>query len=195
LQEHIQELGKQIQDMATHIQEQEAYLEEMKSVIGLRDWELEEARSRIGELEATLDKYHRTLAYRLYALLRKDAGPNLHWPKRQENNIIGSMENKKHSLKKLKKLFWSANFEKLDIAKDKAYIIHQTLAFGTLSDIKLLFNIYSLEEVRHIFLKQPKPLYSPQGLNFLQKYILQIEDARLSKEHYVKNVFGPITRP
>jgi hypothetical protein len=105
------------------------------------------------------------------------------------------MENKKQSLEKLKKLFWSANFEKLDIVKDKVYIIHQTLAFGTLSDIKLLFNLYSLEEVRHIFLKQPKPLYSPQALNFLQKYILQIEDARLSKERYIKDVFGPITRP
>ncbi|GFP21573.1 hypothetical protein HKBW3S06_00800 [Candidatus Hakubella thermalkaliphila] len=124
-----------------------------------------------------------------------DADPNPHWPKRQESNIIGSMENKKPSLEKLKKLFWSANFENLDIVKDKAYIIHQTLAFGTLSDIKLLFNIYSLEEVRHIFLKQPQPLYSPPGLNFLQKYILQIEDARLSKERYIKNVFGPITRP
>jgi vacuolar-type H+-ATPase subunit I/STV1 len=52
-------------------QKQQVYIEEMKSVIGLRDRELEETRARIEELEATLDKYHRTLPYRLYALLRR----------------------------------------------------------------------------------------------------------------------------
>jgi len=105
------------------------------------------------------------------------------------------MKSKQISLKKLKKLFWSADFKKLDMVKDKNYIIHQTLAFGTLEEIKLLFNIYSAKEIHQIFLKQPQPLYSPQGLNFIQKYILQIKNAGLPKERYVKNVFGPITRP
>lgn len=105
------------------------------------------------------------------------------------------IKSKQISLKKLKKLFWSADFKKLDIVKDKNYIIHQTLAFGTLEEIKLLFNIYSAKEIQQIFLKRPQPLYSPQGLNFIQKYILQIKNAGLSKEHYVKNVFGPIIRP
>lgn len=105
------------------------------------------------------------------------------------------MRSKKHLPKKLKKLFWSADFKKLDIVRDKNYIIHQTLAFGTLEEIKFLFNIYSVKEIRQIFLEQPQPFYSPQGLNFIQKYILQIKDIGFSKERYVKNVFGPNIRP
>ena len=105
------------------------------------------------------------------------------------------MENKQILIKKLKKLFWSTDFKKLDIGKDKNYIIHQTLAFGTLEEIKLLFNIYSSKEIHKVFLKQPQPLYSPQGLNFIQNYILQIKNIMLPKERYVKNVFGPIIRP
>ncbi len=68
---HISHLEDVLKDKDQVIREQEVYLEEMKSVIGLRDQELEEARSRIGELEATLDKYYRTLPYRIYALLRR----------------------------------------------------------------------------------------------------------------------------
>lgn len=105
------------------------------------------------------------------------------------------MRNQQILLKKLKKLFWSVDFKKLDMMKDKGYIIHQTLAFGTLEEMKLLFNIYPAKEIQQIFLKRPQPLYSPQGLNFIQKYILQIKDTGLSKERYVKNVFGPIIRP
>lgn len=104
------------------------------------------------------------------------------------------MENEKKLLKGLKKLFWSVDFKKLDVAKNKSYIIHQTLAFGSLDDIRFLFKIYPLKEIRQTFLKQPKPFYSPQGLNFLKKYILQIKD-NLPKEKYVKNIFGPIIRP
>lgn len=107
--------------------------------------------------------------------------------------IICSMDEKKLP-QSLKKLFWSIDAKKLDINKNKSYIIHQALAFGSLDDIKSLFKIYSLKEIRQTFLKQPKPFYSPQGLNFLQKYILQIKGS-LPKEKYVKNIFGPIIRP
>lgn len=105
------------------------------------------------------------------------------------------MKNKKSYLKKLKKLFWSVDFKKLDLEKDKVYIINQTLAFGSLDDIRLLLKLYPPEEVRQVFLKRPKPLYSPPGLNFIQKYILQIKDAKLSQKRYVKNIYGPATRP
>jgi hypothetical protein len=105
------------------------------------------------------------------------------------------VENKKKYLKKLKKLFWSVDLEKLDPTKDKVYIINQALAFGSLDEIKLLLSLYSIEEVRQIFLKRPKPLYSPQGLNFIQKYILQIKDTELTPNRYLKNIYGPVTRP
>jgi len=104
------------------------------------------------------------------------------------------MGNEKKLLQKLKKVFWSVDFKNLDINKNKSYIIHQTLAFGSLDDIRSLFKIYSLGEIRQTFLKHPQPFYSPQGLNFLQKYILHIKD-KLPKEKYVKDVFGPIIRP
>lgn len=68
---HISHLEDVLKDKDRLIQEQQVYLEEIKSVIRLRDQELEETRARIGELEATLDKYHRTLLYRIYALLRR----------------------------------------------------------------------------------------------------------------------------
>ena len=68
---HISHLEDILHDKDRVIEEQQVYLEEMKSVIGLRDQELEETRARIEDLEATLDKYHHTLPYRIYGMLRR----------------------------------------------------------------------------------------------------------------------------
>lgn len=38
--------------------------------------------------------------------------------------------------KKLQPILWSTSVELLDIQKDKVYIIHQVLIYGTLDEIK-----------------------------------------------------------
>ncbi|GFP31777.1 hypothetical protein HKBW3S42_00084 [Candidatus Hakubella thermalkaliphila] len=68
---HISHLEDVLRDKDRLIHNKDPEIKQMKSVIGLRDKELEETRSRIRELEATLDRYHRTLPYRIYALLRR----------------------------------------------------------------------------------------------------------------------------
>ena len=86
-------------------------------------------------------------------------------------------------------ILWSANVKKLDLEKDKIYIIHQILSYGDLDQIKWLFKVYKKEEIRKVFLKSPKNLYIPAVFYFVKNFILDLRDKRLKEEKYVKNLF------
>lgn len=80
---------------------------------------------------------------------------------------------------------WSSEKERLDKERDKVYIIHQTLMYGTLEDIKNLFEIYSEEEIKDVFVQSPLRIYTPSAFNFIKNYVLELE-APLLVESYVK---------
>lgn len=93
----------------------------------------------------------------------------------------------------LQGILWSASVKSLDLERDKNYIIHQVLAYGTLEQIRWLFGIYGREQIRRVFLEHPQNIYTSSGLYFIQ-VILGLEDIPLKKSHYVKDIFRGIDR-
>ena len=50
----------------------------------------------------------------------------------------------------LKKYFWDTNFEKLDIKKNKGYIISRLYCYGDLKAIRWIKHTYSKEEIKEV---------------------------------------------
>lgn len=86
--------------------------------------------------------------------------------------------------KNLQSVLWSVKIDDLDIKKDKVYIIHQILAFGNLKQLQWLFNNYSKQEIRKIFLEQPMRIYRPSAFNFIKEIFLEIKKY-LNEQKYV----------
>lgn len=86
-------------------------------------------------------------------------------------------------------ILWSKNVQDLDLEKDKVYIIHQVLSFGSLKQIKWLFKVYGSEKIRRAFLESPKKIYSAAVFNFVKNFILDLRDQNLSAQEYVKTKF------
>ena len=89
----------------------------------------------------------------------------------------------------LQGILWSKNIKNLDLEKDKIYIIHQVLSYGSLEQIKWLFNIYKRKEIQEVFLKYPKRIYTPASFNFIRRIILNFGNKKLLLENYVKTSF------
>jgi len=89
---------------------------------------------------------------------------------------------------RLQPLLWSKSIKKIDIEKDRVYIIHQVLAYGSLEDIGMLFKIYPGDEVKNIFLNYPKNTYTRPVFLFIKNFLLKINE-ELVEEKYVKNLF------
>ncbi|MBI2027250.1 MAG: hypothetical protein HYS98_05560 [Deltaproteobacteria bacterium] len=83
------------------------------------------------------------------------------------------------------KLFWFTDPSELDLSADKELIVHQTLALGSLRDIRLLLHLYSRATIRAIFLKGKKGFYDPRAVAFA-KELLGIK--RLNYSRYIKYV-------
>ena len=55
------------------------------------------------------------------------------------------------------------NVSKLDLEKDRAYIVNQVLSYGTLEEIRWLMRTYGKKTVREVFLTQPIKVYTPSA--------------------------------
>ncbi|MEW6104443.1 MAG: hypothetical protein AB1630_11635 [bacterium] len=96
--------------------------------------------------------------------------------------------NKKHKiLTFLQGILWSKNIKKLDLEKDRVYIIHQVLSYGSLKQIKWLFRVYKKGEIKDVFLKYPKKVYIPCVFNFVKNFILELSRKKLHDEKYIKD--------
>lgn len=91
--------------------------------------------------------------------------------------------------KELQPILWSTNIKNLDPEKDKNYIIHQVLMYGTLKQIKWLFRMYGKETIKQTFLKEPQSIYSPPVLFFIKNIIFDLKNVRINKKEYVKTLF------
>lgn len=89
----------------------------------------------------------------------------------------------------LQGLFWSKNIANLSLKKDRNYIIHQVLMYGSLKDINWLFNTYPANEIKEEFVKKPVKIYTKPSFNFVEKIILNLEDETLKEKDYVKALF------
>lgn len=89
----------------------------------------------------------------------------------------------------LQGVLWSKSVDLLDLEKDKIYIIHQILSYGSLQQIRWLFRVYSSSEIINVFLRFPKKIYQPAIFNFVKVFVLGLKEKTLSEEKYVKTVF------
>lgn len=90
--------------------------------------------------------------------------------------------------KDLQGVLWSKDVLRLDLQKDKTHIIHQVLMYGSLAQVDWLRGTYSDEEIRKVFIREPKKIYSPAAFNFTKNYLLGIKK-NLPASKYVKSVF------
>lgn len=89
--------------------------------------------------------------------------------------------------KNLQGVLWSSDVSKLDLVKNKNYIIHQILAYGTLQHMKWLFKVYKPGEIKNVFTKYPAKDYTEKTFNFIQKIVLDIPPKIVDERYYVKN--------
>lgn len=78
-----------------------------------------------------------------------------------------------HPPKNLQAILWSADVKDLDLHQNRAYIIHQVLAFGTMDDLRWLFQTYGKKTIREVFMQQPIKAYTPSSFHFC-KLLLNI---------------------
>lgn len=96
--------------------------------------------------------------------------------------------------KKLQPILWSTDIKLLDLEKNKGYIINQVLIYGTLDEIKWLFDTYSKGEVVRVFLTKPSKQYPKVVYYFVKNFILRLKDKILDEQDYVTSISG-FTRP
>lgn len=85
-------------------------------------------------------------------------------------------------------LLWSADVKQLDLAKDKYYIINQVLAYGTLRDIRILFQLYSRSTIRNVFLHAPQRVYTAPVFDFVRNYVVNLGGRRVAQKNYVQTL-------
>lgn len=96
--------------------------------------------------------------------------------------------------KKLQPILWSTDVKLLDLEKNKGYIINQILIYGTLDEIKWLFDTYSKREVIRVFLTKPSKIYPKEVYFFIKNFILSLKNKILDEQDYVTSISG-YTRP
>lgn len=86
-------------------------------------------------------------------------------------------------------ILWSANVRHLDLERDKVYIIHQVLMYGTIEQVKWLFMVYGKATIKKVFLKDPQRIYNPPAFLFIKNFILGLKNISLSEKKYVTSIF------
>ena len=94
--------------------------------------------------------------------------------------------------KKLQPILWSTDIRLLDIQRDRVYIIHQVLLYGTFEELQWLFSTYPKEEIADVFINRPQKIYPRSMFYFVKNFILQLKDKKLSEGKYVTSISGKI---
>jgi len=98
---------------------------------------------------------------------------------------------KKKVPKKLQGVLWSVNVSRLDLEKDKHYIIHQILIYGGFKEIKWLFKTYLRKEIVNVFL-EPYKNYPEKTFYFAKNYLLGLKNISLDNNDYVTSISGSV---
>ena len=85
-------------------------------------------------------------------------------------------------------VFWSKDIKKLNVAKNKIYIIHQVLAFGEIADIHWLFKTFGEEQIAETFTNYPQKVYTKASFNFEKKILLGL-NFTFDEKKYIKSTF------
>ncbi len=83
-------------------------------------------------------------------------------------------------------VLWSKSINDLDFQRDKNYIIHQVLRYGSLADVKTLKKLYGEREVSRVFSREPIKIYTAPALNFVKNYLLSFSsDQQIDEQKYL----------
>ena len=88
----------------------------------------------------------------------------------------------------LRAAFWSVSIDKLDLKKNKQYVINQVLSLGDLDMWQWLFDIYSKSEVRAVFVTHPSKSYTDSRFYFIKNFLLNIKNQELNPNRYVQHL-------
>lgn len=88
----------------------------------------------------------------------------------------------------LQGVLWSVDTSKLDLEKNKTYIINQILAYGTWKQLKWLFKTYSRAEITEVFKLHPDKDYTAAAFNFVKNILLGLEKTNLDKRFYDRSL-------
>lgn len=86
----------------------------------------------------------------------------------------------------LQPVLWSVNINHLDPQRDKYYIIHQILSFGTLDEIVWLLAHYSKNAIIEVF-KQSFKDYRRPRFYLIKNSVLGLKNWHPDERYYVKN--------
>lgn len=89
--------------------------------------------------------------------------------------------------KNLQGVLWSMPVEDLDLQRNKNYIIHQILAYGTWENLKWLFKTYPKEEIGEVFLNHPEKDYTFPAFNFAKNILLNLNSMPVDQTLYVRS--------
>ena len=64
--------------------------------------------------------------------------------------------------------------------------IHQTLAYGTLNEIRSLNKALGEDTIKDLFIAHPKKIYIAPALNFIKKFILHLSIS-FDEQKYLKS--------
>src|SRR3989338_8947595 len=85
-------------------------------------------------------------------------------------------------------ILWSADVKKLDLKRDRVYIIHQVLVYGRMEQLQWLYSTYPREEIAETFIANPYKDYRNARFHFVKDTLLQLEDHKVNEKFYVKNI-------
>ncbi len=88
----------------------------------------------------------------------------------------------------LQPVLWSTKSSTLDITKDKTYIIHQILSYGSMKDWRWLLKTYGKEDIVAVFTNNPYKDYRHARFLFVKNFLLPLKKEQLDESHYVKNI-------
>jgi len=92
--------------------------------------------------------------------------------------------------KSLQGVLWSKDVFSLDAQKDKSYIVHQILMYGNFEDIRWLFKTYPEDEIKKVFIKNPRKVYTKEAFHYIKDYVLGLEPQKLPKDDYVNTFYS-----
>ncbi|MFB6225686.1 MAG: hypothetical protein ABEI13_04490, partial [Candidatus Paceibacteria bacterium] len=64
-------------------------------------------------------------------------------------------------------IIWTRDVQMLDPEADKIVIIHHTLRYGSMEQLRWLNDVYGQEKVKRVFTEHPMKMYDDPSLRFI----------------------------
>lgn len=87
----------------------------------------------------------------------------------------------------LRPIFWSWDFDKIDLGKDQRTVIAQVLNYGTMRDWQWMIGVYGEDSLRKVIAEIPASEFFPRTVE-LFKLLFGIEEMKYaSRSDYIRD--------